>query len=69
MKDVVYSNGATYTGQVDEMNLRHGKGILTFNENKAVYDGFFDEGAMTEGRITYPKAECECWFEGTFTNG
>ena len=50
------------------MNIRHGKGILTFPEGQAVYDGYFEEGKMTNGRITYPKADHECWFEGSFTN-
>ena len=68
MKNVTYSNGALYEGQVNPMNQRHGKGILTFPNDQAVYDGFFDEGRMTDGRISYPKAESECWFEGSFTN-
>jgi len=49
------------------MNQRHGKGILIFPNGQAVYDGFFDEGSMTTGRITYPKSEVECWFEGSFS--
>ena len=53
---------------MNPMNQRHGKGVLRFPNNEAIYDGFFMEGVMTQGRMTYPQAASECWFEGTFTN-
>ena len=54
---------------MNAQNKRHGKGILRFPRGEGVYVGIFEEGAMTKGRITYPKAEVETWFKGTFLNG
>ena len=68
VKSITYSNGATFEGQVNPMNQRHGKGVLKFRDNEAIYDGFFEDGVMTQGRMTYPNAAQECWFEGTFMN-
>ena len=51
------------------MNQRHGKGILNFPNGEAVYDGFFEGGNMTKGKLEYLQAGGECWFDGTFQNG
>ena len=51
------------------MNQRHGKGKLDFPNGEAVYDGFFEGGNMTKGKLEYLQAGGECWFEGTFLNG
>jgi len=68
-KAISYSNGATYDGQVNKMNQRHGKGKLNFPNGEAIYEGFFEGGNMTEGKISYLQTGGECWFDGTFVNG
>ena len=70
VKNVTYSNGATYDGQVNAMNQRHGKGILNFPNAEARYEGIFENGNLSKGKITYlGQSGGECWFDGTFKNG
>ena len=68
-KNISYSNGATYDGQVNQMNQRHGQGRLEFPNGEAVYEGIFEAGNMTDGMIKYENTGGECWFKGTFKNG
>ena len=51
------------------MNQRHGIGKLVFPNGEAVYNGEFEGGNMTEGKLEYLQAGGECWFDGTFANG
>ena len=51
------------------MNQRHGRGTLKFPNDEAVYNGEFEEGNMTKGKLEYLQAGGECWFDGTFLNG
>ena len=53
VKNISYSNGATYDGQVNQMNQRHGKGTLNFPNGEAVYEGLFEGGNMTKGKLEY----------------
>lgn len=67
VRNIVYSNGATYDGQVNAMNQRHGQGKLKFAGDKAVFEGIFKGGMMSTGKISYlEQAGGECCFEGTF---
>ena len=50
------------------MNQRHGKGTLNFPNGEAKFEGFFNEGNMTKGKIEYLQTGAECWFDGTFKN-
>ena len=51
------------------MNQRHGIGKLVFPNGEAVYNGEFEGGNMTEGKLEYLQAGGETWFDGTFANG
>ena len=67
VRNIVYSNGATYDGQVNAMNQREGQGKLKFAGDKAVFEGIFEGGQMSKGKVTYlEQAGGECSFEGTF---
>ena len=68
-KEMSYSNGASYSGTVNEHNQRHGQGTLKFPNNEATYVGSFERGNMVKGTITYHDTGNDCWFEGTFENG
>lgn len=67
-KTISYSNGASYHGEVNRENQRHGQGTLTFANNEAVFTGRFEIGNMVEGKIAYPNQEGDCFFEGHFRN-
>lgn len=71
MKEIVYSNGAKYRGQVNGMDQRDGDGKLEFPNNEAEFVGIFKNGQMREGKIKYFSGQPlidECSFEGTFEN-